>query len=62
MTNATDRAQADFDYFTHNGELPTHSPMTEDIADAVAYFDGSCQAEDSLWSALRAAYQQANGH
>lgn len=61
MTNAaneTNRAQADFDYFIYSGELPEHSPMTEDVAEAVEHFDGSCQAETFLWCALHTAYER----
>lgn len=63
MSNAaTEQADADVSYFCASGELPAHSPMTEDIADAIEYFDGSCEAQDCLWACLREAYLAIAGH
>ncbi len=42
-------------YFVQHGELPRDVPITKDVQEAIDNFDGSCAAEDYLWSTIDTA-------
>jgi len=58
---ANDKANEALGYFVRNSELPTGTPTSPDVAEAVENFDGSTAAENYLWSSLETAFSNAEG-